>query len=57
MVYYFFLKQWSRNKDKMSSNEYDLIYPSNDFLGRIGKVIKVNNKLYIIVDYAEEVVE
>ena len=57
MVYYFFLKEWSINVDLYSPDDYDTIYPSNDFLGDIGTIVEVNNKLYVIVDYAEEVVE
>ena len=57
MVYYYFLKEWSTEVDLYSPDDYDIVYPSNNYLGDFGTIIEVNNKNYVIVDYAEEVVE
>lgn len=54
MVYYFFLKEWSTKIDFYDKDDYDIIYPSDKFLGSIGDIVEVKNKLYVVVDYAEE---
>ena len=54
MVFYFFLKEWSIKTDLYDKDDYDTIYPSNKFLGCIGDIVEVKNKLYVVVDYAIE---
>lgn len=57
MVYYYFLKEWSTKVDLYTPDDYDIIHPSNNYLGDLGTMIMVDDKIYVIVDYAEEVVE
>ena len=57
MIYYYFLKEWSIDVYAYSPDDYDIVYPSNNYLGDFGTIIKANDKIYVIVDYAEEVVE
>ena len=57
MIYYYFLKQWTPERDGYPPEEYDIIYPTTEFLGGLCSITVVNDTIYVIVDYAEEVVE